>query len=329
MSAADGANWLKGAQASASNGLEPLSEARIRFAIGKYYDDIGDPARAFGSYQQGNELMKTAAVAYDGDARERFVSDLIRVYTRESLSEVQKGASDSRLPVFVVGMPRSGTSLVEQIIASHPAAKGAGELRFWGQAFRKHASKLLQGLPDERLRRQLAEEYLRTLAGPAGGALRVVDKAPFNSDYLGAIHSVFPNARMIYVQRDPIDSCLSCYFQDFPPALNFTLDLSALAHYYREHHRLMAHWRAVLPPSTVLEVPYAGLVEDQEMWTRKIVEFLGLEWDERCLDFHRTERSVLTTSFWQVRQKLYQSSIGRWRHYEKFIGPLLELKGLS
>lgn len=329
MTPADAAVWLKGAQASADNALEPLSEARVRYAIGKCYDDVGDFARAFGSYQRANELMKSGALVYDGDPRKRFVDDMIRVYTREALADPQRPASQPTLPVLVVGMPRSGTSLVEQIIASHPAAKGAGELRFWGQAFRKHATTLSQRLPDQALRKRLAEGYLRTLAGAAAGAPRVVDKSPFNSDYLGVIHLALPNARVIYVQRDPLDTCLSCYFQDFPPALNFTLDLSDLAHYYREHRRLMEHWRRALPAGTLLDVPYEDLIADQEGWTRKIVEFLGLPWDERCLNFHSTERNVLTASYWQVRQRLYKSSIGRWRNYEKFIGPLLGLKGLD
>ncbi|HXW74850.1 MAG TPA: sulfotransferase [Steroidobacteraceae bacterium] len=326
MTPADAPVWLKGAQASADNALEPLSEARIRYAIGKCYDDIGDYSRAFRSYQRANELMKTGAFGYDRDARKRFVDDMVRLYTREALSDVPKGGSDSTLPVFVVGMPRSGTSLVEQIIASHPAARGAGEVRFWGQAFRKHATRLSQELPDQTLRKQLAEGYLRTLAHSAGGAQRVVDKSTFNSDYLGIIRLVLPKARVIYVQRDPVDTCLSCYFQDFPGALNFTLDLSDLASYCQEHQRLMAHWRSALPPGVMLDVPYAELIADQETWTRRMVEFLGLEWDERCLEFHRTERSVLTTSYWQVRQKMYASSVGRWRNYQKFIGPLLELK---
>jgi Sulfotransferase family len=128
------------------------------------------------------------------------------------------------------------------------------------------------------------------------------------------------------MQRDPIDSCLSCYFQYFSAAMNFTMDLSDLAHYYRQHQRLMAHWRAVLPPEFILDVPYAELVSDQERWTRKILAFLDLPWDERCLDFHKTERQVVTASTWQVRQKIYQGSVARWRKYEKFIGPLRELK---
>jgi hypothetical protein len=223
-------------------------------------------------------------------------------------------------------MMRSGTSLVEQIIASHPAATGAGELGFWSDSVRKHEALIRRERLGERLRQELAEGYLQTLARHSVDAMRVVDKAPINSNFLGVIHSVFPNARIIYMRRNPIDTCLSCYFQQFPPTLNFKMDLSDLAHYYREHQRLMAHWRAVLPPGTILDVPYAELVADQEGWTRKILDFLGLEWDQRCLEFHRTTRPVMTASYWQVRQRIYKDSVQRWRHYRKFIGPLLDLK---
>jgi hypothetical protein len=131
------------------------------------------------------------------------------------------------------------------------------------------------------------------------------------------------------VRRDPLDTCLSCYFQPFSAALPFAMDLSDLAHYFEQHHRLMAHWRAVLPRGTFLEVPYEALISDQEQWTRKIIDFLQLDWDSRCLEFHATRRTVATASTWQVRQKFYRSSIARWRNYEKFIGPLQQLKRLG
>jgi hypothetical protein len=156
--------------------------------------------------------------------------------------------------------------------------------------------------------------------------LRVVDKSPENSIYLGLIYSVFPNARVICMQRDPIDTCLSCYFQRFATTLNFTLDLSDLAHYYSEYRRIMAHWRVVLPAGHILDVPYEELVANQETWSRKMLEFIGLEWDPRCLDFHTTKRPVVTASAWQVRQKMFTNSVARWHHYEKFIGPLKNLK---
>ena len=231
-------------------------------------------------------------------------------------------------PVFVVGMPRSGTSLTEQIISSHPSAMGAGELAFWADAVHEHEALVKEGSLDDSNRKKLVEAYLRVLEARSGDAPRIVDKAPVNSDYLGVIHSAFPDARIIYMQRDPIDTCLSCYFQKFVVSLNFTMDLSDLADYYRQHRRLMTHWRAVLPPGTMLDVPYEELVADQEGWTRKILDFLGLEWDERVLNFHETKREVATASFWQVRQKIYKNSVQRWRNYEKFIGPLRDLKGL-
>jgi Sulfotransferase family len=181
---------------------------------------------------------------------------------------------------------------------------------------------------DEQLRRRLARDYLRVLTGHSADALRVVDKAPVNSDFLGLIHSVFPRARIINMQRDPIDTCLSCYFQHFPEGLNYTLDLSDLAHYYREHRRLMGHWRSVLPADSFLDVPYAELTADQEGWSRRIIEFIGLPWNDRCLSFEKTVRPVNTASVWQVRQKMYSTSVARWRHYEKFIGPLRALKDL-
>jgi tetratricopeptide (TPR) repeat protein len=328
MTPAD-ADWLKRAEEMVASGLVPTDESALRTAMGKYCDDVGNFARAFRNYERANELHKMGARPYDRGAHSRFVDDLVSVYTSEALSGAHPGASESLRPVFVVGMPRSGTSLVEQIIASHPAAHGAGELDFWTVLVRKHETAIRQGLPGDSLRKKLALDYTRVLDAHSREAMRVVDKAPANSDYLGLIHAVFPKARMIYLRRDPIDTCLSCYFQQFSAAMNFTMDLSDLAHYYREHQRLVAHWRRVLPPGTLLDVPYAELVADQEKWTRAILDFVGLPWDERCLDFHKTERAVTTASVWQVRQKIYKSSVGRWRNYEKFIKPLLSLSELE
>jgi tetratricopeptide (TPR) repeat protein len=325
MTPADGA-WLEAAEEIAASGLAPLEAADVCFAIGKYCDDTGNFERAFQNFKHANELLKSVAEHYERDLRTRFVDDLVRVYTREKISKLEAGACDSMKPVFVVGMMRSGTSLAEQIIASHPSARGAGELAFWSDAVREHETAIRQGMLGETIRKKLAEQYLSFLAGHSDDALRIVDKAPINSDYLGIIHSVFPQARFIYMRRDPIDTCLSCYFQQFSASLNYAMDLSDLAHYYREHQRLMTHWRAVLPPGAILELPYEGLVADQEQWTRKILDFLGLEWDDRCLDFHNTKRPVVTASYWQVRQKIYKGSVERWRNYERFVGPLLGLR---
>jgi tetratricopeptide (TPR) repeat protein len=325
MTNADG-DWLKSAEEMAKSVIRPLEEARLRFAMGKYCDDVRDFAQAFQNFKRGNELLKTAAEDYDRKERSHLIDESIRVYSRDAISKIGAAGSSSAKPVFVVGMPRSGTSLAEQIIASHPAAYGAGELDFWAARSAKDGGQTLSLLGDP-ARSKVAEEYLRTLEGFSGSASRVIDKAPVNSDFLGLIYSVFPNARVIYMQRDPIDTCLSCYFQQFLTGMgmNFTFDLSDLVHYYREHQRIMAHWRAVLPPGFILDVPYAELVADQETWSRKMLDFIGLEWDPRVLEFHTNRRQVTTASAWQVRQKVYKSSVARWRNYEKFIGPLKTL----
>lgn len=326
MTPADG-GWLDRAKQFVASGVPPLEEADVRFAMGKYYDDIDDFASAFENYRRGNELLRNSvAEKYKREGRSFFVSEQIRVYTRDLIRRVGEGGSDSTRPVFVVGMMRSGTSLAEQIIASHPSASGAGELGFWSEAVQAHEGEARQGMPNVATKRKLAGEYLHVLAEHSSDALRVVDKAPINFDHLGVIHSVFPNARIICMRRDPIDTCLSCYFQQFSVAMKFSMDLGDLAHYWRQHQCLMTHWRTVLPPDRFLEVPYEELVTDPAEWTRRMLEFIGLPWNDRCLDFHQTKRSVVTASAWQVRQKMYTSSIGRWRHYERFIGPLKGLR---
>jgi len=273
--------------------------------------------------------LKEVADSYERDMRTWFVDDLIRVHTQEAIAKVGGGASDSMKPVFVIGMMRPGTSLVDQIISSHPDAQRAGELACWHDAVGEHEAVIRQGVHGKAVRARLADAYLRVLARQSVDAQSIIDKAFLNSDYLGVFHSVFQKARIIYMRRNPIGACLSCYFQQFSPALNFTMDLSDLAHYYREHHRLMAHWRGVLPPGTILGVPYEELVTDQEPWTRKMPEFLNLERDQRCLEFYESERSVATASYWPVRQRIYTDSAERWRNCEKLISPLLDLKSLD
>ena len=222
-------------------------------------------------------------------------------------------------------MLRSGTSLTEQIIASHPDAFGAGELPYWGALPSVDLHRGITGDIDSAFIGRIAAEYEQVLQHYSANASRVVDKMPGNYCWLGLIATVFPHARIIHTQRDPIDTCLSIYFQNFNSRSAYGTDLEDLAFYYREYVRLMHHWRSVLPPERFLEVPYEALTADQEGWSRRIIGFLGLEWNERCLEFHKTERKVGTASNWQVRQKIYQTSKARWRHYEKHLGPLLGL----
>lgn len=322
--------WLQSAEALAASVIAPMEAATLRFAMGKYHDDLGQFAQAFEHFRNANELLKPIADVYDRASRTTFVDDQIHLYSRKKIAAAASGACASMKPVFVVGMMRSGTSLTEQIIASHPIAKGAGELEYWSSVTRDHwdAIKHELFLIDEPTKKIVAESYLRTLERVSGEALRIVDKAPINSEYLGVIHSVFPNARIIYMKRDPIDICLSCYFQNFSLAQSFTLDLADIVHYYQQHHRLINHWRTILPPGTILDVPYEELVADQEGWTRRILDFIDLDWDPRCLDFQLTDRPIMTASFWQARQKIFNTSVQRWRNYEEFVEPLLALKKL-
>jgi tetratricopeptide (TPR) repeat protein len=325
MTPAD-SDWFATAEEIAGSRVPLWEESQLRFAMGKYCDDVRDYERAFANYRRGNELLKSVAEKYDRQAHSRSVDDMVRILTRETLASITEGGSASAKPVFVLGMPRSGTSLAEQIIASHPAARGVGEPDFWLKAARAHHDEIRQAVLSLPTRRKLAEDYLRLIEHRYPDAQRVVDKTPANSDLMGVIHSVFPNARIIRMRRDPIDTCLSCYFQNFSTGMHFTMDLGDLADYYRIHQRLMNHWCRALPPGTILEVPYEDLIADQEAWTRKILDFVGLEWDERCLAFHETKRSVVTASAWQVRQKIYRDSLERWRNYERFIGPLKGLR---
>ena len=225
MTAADG-DWFATAEEIAGSGVPPLDEVQLRFAMGKYCDDIKDYEHAFANFRRGNELLKSVAGRYNRKAHGSFADDLIRVHTRETLASITEGGSASAKPIFVLGMPRSGTSLTEQIIASHPAAGGVGEPDFWLKAARAYHDEIRQKVLDLPARKKLAEDYLRLIERRCPDALRIVDKTPTNSDFVGFIHSVFPNARIIRMRRDPIDTCLSCYFQNFSTAQTFTMDLA-------------------------------------------------------------------------------------------------------
>ena len=174
----------------------------------------------------------------------------------------------------------------------------------------------------------LARDYLLRVGAQAGGALRVTDKMPANFLYAGLIHAALPRARIIHMQRHPLDTCLSIYFQNFFNVSAYTNDLDSVAHYYGQYLRVMAHWRGTLPAGALLEVPYEALVADPEGWTRRMLDFIGLPWDPRCLDFQETDRVVITASKWQVRQRITSSSVGRWRNYEQHLAPLRHLAEL-
>jgi len=322
------APWAAEVERLADKPRPPRQEVPLRYALGKYFDDIGEHARAFGQFRRANELTRRYRTPHDRKRLSRTMDAVIRRFDARWLDEARRSragtaAADepaAQRPVFIVGMLRSGTSLAEQILASHPAVFGAGELDFWSA----RAVAWAANAPGAQDIGTLAGEYLRLLAQLSADATRVIDKMPANFQHLGLIHAALPRARIIHLQRDPIDTCLSIYFQHFESMHGYATDLEDLAHAYQDYLRLMRHWRALLPPSQLLEMRYEELVEDPEGASRRMLEFLGLPWDARCLEFERTERTVITASKWQVRQKLSRTSIGRWRHYEPFIAPLRE-----
>lgn len=321
----DDTPWLSEAQRIAEKNLAPPDEAYLRYSIGKYFDDVNDADQAFASYRRANELARSQEAKYDRAQQEQTVAVIARLYDRNWVCRKRENASPSARPVMIVGMPRSGTSLTEQIVASHPSAFGAGELPFWSSFAASDESSAFNAAVSDIVLEKVANDYLQLLESFSSDALRVVDKMPGNFMLVGLIHAAFPNARIIHMQRNPLDTCLSAYFQPFESGHPYTYDLEDLAHYYSQYLRIMQHWRTALPEGAMLEVPYESLVDDQEGWSRKILEFIDLPWDPRCLDFHKTVRTVSTVSKWQVRQKIGKSSVERWRKYEKFVGPLQPL----
>ena len=322
----DDTAWLEGVEALLARPLPLGHQVSLRYSLGKYFDDTAQYDAAFDNYRQANELSKRFGTSYDRSKLSQRIDAIIATFDAPYLAQSHAGASESELPVFIVGMPRSGTSLTEQILASHPSVFGAGELRFWDDAYTaitREVGGVVARLPG------LARDYLARVRAVAGGRARVIDKMPANFLYLGLIHAAFPRARILHMQRHPLDTCVSIYFQNFFNMGPYANDFGNLAHYYEQYLRVMAHWRAVLPAGALLEVPYEELLKDQEGWTRRMLDFLGVPWDAKCLDFHETERVVITASRWQVRQRLNSSSAGRWRNYARHLEPLEYLVGLS
>jgi hypothetical protein len=306
----------------------PLAEeTHLRYALGKYFDDLGEWDEAFASYQAANELTKRYAAPYDRERLAALVDRIMSVCDAAFVRDPPAGACDSERPVFIIGMPRSGTSLTEQILASHPQVFGAGEVRFWDEGFGALTSSSGGGGTAAALG-SLARDYLERVGAQAGSASRVTDKMPANFLYAGLIHAALPRGRIIHMQRHPLDTCLSIYFQNFFNVSPYANDLENIAHYYGQYLRVMAHWRRTLPAGVLLEVPYEALVADPAAWTRRMLEFAGLPWDRRCLDFHDTDRVVITASKWQVRQRITGRSVGRWRNYAEHLAPLRHLEEL-
>jgi tetratricopeptide (TPR) repeat protein len=313
--------------------LNTEQHCSMHFSLGKVYDDLGKYDKAFYNFKKGNEL-DTRDKLFDPKLHRLAIDRMMATFNKEFFPGRKGFGSESSLPVFVLGMPRSGTTLVEQTLASHPDVFGAGELSNIGQIIGSLPQRQgkLAGYPecaslvDAISACQLGEEYVSYLRSMGDGAKRVTDKMPGNFINMGFIAMLLPNAKIIHCHREPLDTCLSCYSQHFAMVMPFSRDLSFLGSYYRDYHRIMKHWHDILP-QPIMDVYYKDMVSDHEGMSRKIIEFVGLDWDEACLEFHKTKRSVKTASNWQVRQPVYTSSIDRWRNYDQFLAPLREALG--
>ena len=312
-------------------GLPRDAEYDLRFTLGKIYDDTNKFDRAFANFKRANELR---AQTFDGEKFTAQVDRITEFFTPKRAPLMPQATNRSDLPVFIVGMPRSGTSLTEQILACHPGVHGAGELEEMGRIIRETVNEpdTDEGYPDclgeldQAAVDRLAEGHLTMLRSFEDGVIRVTDKMPYNFVHLGMIARLFPNARVVHCARDPLDTCLSCYFQNFWRGNNFSFDLAWLGQYHRQYQRLMTFWRESLE-IPIYDIQYEKLVNDLEGESRKLVDFLGLDWDPACLEFHTSKRLVHTASYEQVRQPIYNRSAGRWRRYERHLGPLREALG--
>lgn len=296
------------------------------FTLGKILDRMNEFERAFHYYARGNRLRMAAIRAQDRlDKLAGQADKAILRYSADKLNAYRAWGNPSERPILIVGMPRSGTTLTEQIIAAHPRVAGGGERAYWAQA--RDSIEAGEIVLDQAGIEGLARDYLTDLATVVGAetADRVTDKMPHNFLHLGLIHSVFPNARIIHVQRNPVDNCLSIFFQNFNDSHAYGFDLDELAAHYQEYERVMAHWRKLIPKDRLFEFRYEDLVANQEDMSRRLIEFCGLEWDDACLSYYENESAVKTASIWQVRQKIYSSSVERWRNYAPHIAPLLKL----
>ncbi|HEY1921439.1 MAG TPA: sulfotransferase, partial [Tepidisphaeraceae bacterium] len=310
-----------------------VSRLAAGFALGKALDDAGQFDEAFSYYSQANSIAKSIRASsgeiYDPEAVHRLNEQMMDVFTRSYFEDRKSWGEPSELPVFIVGMPRSGTTLVQQIAASHPKVHGAGELGDMADVARALGGTEIRAAAHGWTRDQInaaAERHMRKLRSMNENATWVIDKMPSNAHRLALIALLFPSARVILCRRDARDTCLSCYFQWFATGNTFAFDLAHCGHEYLATEQLMNYWPKVLPLK-MLDVQYEELVADLEGQSRRLIDFLDLPWDPACLDFHNKQTTVLTASSWQVRQPIYQRSVGRWRNYERHLGPLLDVIG--
>jgi tetratricopeptide (TPR) repeat protein len=308
--------------------LDVASRIHINFGLGKAFDDLGDYAEAIRHYEAANGLRANSMRLNRAEVSTWFDA-IIKSFTAEAFMRARENLTrraypGDGLPVLIVGMPRCGSTLLEQILSSHPDVAAAGELTFWLDRFSGWNGSRVASLEAGELTK-FAENYLAGLRRIGPGALRVIDKELANYQILGSLRLALPEARIIHCRRNPIDTCLSIFFADFETRHDYAWDRGDLAFYFRQHVRLMEHWRHVLPADRFIEVEYERLIADREAESRRLIAFCGLDWSDSCLAPERNGRLVKTTSSWQARQPVYATSVERWRSYEPWLGELREL----
>ena len=311
--------------------LPHIDRVHLYAALTKAYDDLQDYRQAARHMLDGNRMQRQQ-ILYDEAVTLGQIDRVSAVFTSQLMAEKKGFGAASATPVFVVGMPRSGSTLIEQILASHPKVHGAGEIHDFGNSVASlgcgHFSSdtFLGQVPSMSAAQfqQIGAQYLRSTRALAQGNDRVVNKLPGNFIALGLIHLALPGAIIVHSRRNAIDTCLSRFSKIFVPGQAYSYDLGELGRYHRAYERLMTHWRRVVPANALIEVDYEAVVTDLEGEARRLIAFCGLEWDDACLAFHKTRRSVTTPSKSQVRQPLYASAVGRWRPYQEMLQPLLQ-----
>jgi len=304
----------------------------LGFTLGRFYEQLNSYNSAFGYFYAANRI-KSRLYRFDKSRHDAQIIDVMNNFDSEFFRQRRDWGNSSRLPVFIVGMPRSGTTLVEQILAAHPSGHGAGEPVFMQELVK--SLKILNPAPtvshagrfrelDQQQIEQMAQQYLEKLQILQPAANRILDKLPGNYLRLGIIFTLFPEARIIHCKRDPMDTCWSCYQQNFEQGLAFTNDLNNLGHAYLGYLKLMAHWHELFP-DRILDIEYEELLNDPEKESRRLLEHCALNWNPNVLDFAGQEHPVATASLWQVRQPLYKTAIGRWKNYQEYLGPLARI----
>lgn len=301
----------------------------ILFILSKVYRDCGNFDEAFQYASEGNSIQDEIH-SFNPEDFSKYVSILIEFFTPERIEKLSRLGHKTHMPIFIVGTPRSGTTLTEQILCSHPSVFGAGELEWvsacadslndFTNSSQSYPSCLLE--LSEHQADKLASKYIDYICSLSSGEPYVTDKMPANFLNIGLIHCLFPNARIIHCKREPRDACISMYLEYFPGVVPYSYDLYKLGAYYSQYQRLMEHWQSVIPTTSMTDLSYEDMINDHENQTRRLLEFLNLEWNESCLDFHKKQRRVFTASHLQVTQPIYSSSCGRWKQYAKFLQPL-------